>query len=163
VTLALYPTNQIPYNFGEDSNFQVSQSEPLAIATRIAAHPNYLAEQSSTSTNAVPFASVDKMESESKEKSKYSGQSLTTSNTLRSLMEFLFNQYLSHNSLRVLEHFPVARPRINSEYGCVRGAVSSSRGQCSLHISTILLAYFHRWLSFHALYTVRFFLCFFRF
>jgi hypothetical protein len=60
--------NQMLYNFSKDSNFQVSQSEPLEIATGIAAHPNYLAEQSSTPTNTISFASVDKMESESKEK-----------------------------------------------------------------------------------------------
>jgi len=55
VTLALDPTNQMRYKFGEDSNFQVSQSEPLAIATGIAAHPNYLAEQSSTPRTLFPL------------------------------------------------------------------------------------------------------------
>ncbi|KIM77574.1 hypothetical protein PILCRDRAFT_91111 [Piloderma croceum F 1598] len=63
----------MPYKFGEDSNFQVSQSEPSAIATGIAAHPNYLTEQSSTPTNAVPFASVKKW----KVKGKKSQSTLT--------------------------------------------------------------------------------------
>jgi hypothetical protein len=79
------------------------------------------------------------------------------------LMEDLFNWYLSHNILRGLEHFPMTRPWINSEYGCVTGAVSSSRGQCSLHISMILLAYFRRRLLLHALYTVRYFILFYLF
>jgi len=79
---------------------------PLAIATRVATHLNYLAQQSSRrSMNAVPFASVNEIESESKEKSKYSSQSSATSNTLCSLVKFFFNWYLSHNMLRGLEHF----------------------------------------------------------
>jgi hypothetical protein len=88
----------------------LSSLMPLAIATGVATHRNYLTERSSIPTNAAPFASVKEIESESKETSKYSSQSSVMSNTLCSLMEDLFNWYLSHNILRGLEHFPMTRP-----------------------------------------------------
>ena len=141
-TLAPDSTTQMTYEFSEDSEFRASQSELMGALGDSSQsnfpglfhpfpgpyHPDYLSQQATTPADALPFASVDSIENETKEESRtskrrrmstdsaseppssavsynsynegYSSQSSTTSHSQRSSMDFPFNQYPSYNILR---------------------------------------------------------------